>query len=1142
TGAGADDGGSVSLNTQATQEMPTYYIYHDEPINLELAHDRLAVLFSPETMAEGHFPAMAKGGLVVAEAKPTGSLNWQLLDLAFALDEVSKVDARLNDLLSILDVEFASPVFQGQDGGWMIVTPDILLRFKPEYRADAPVLLQSLAPDAEILDDNFGNMAGAFKLRAGSCNGFAVLALANELAGDERIAWAEPDFQFSIRRDPILTKPESGNIERDSFEEGLDLFPDFEDNSTAGSPLAKSTLYPDDELFPQLWGLLNTGQFDGTPGYDMDADLAWDIATGSSDIKVLIMDSGVEQSHPDLNTGTGEDFTHEPALERGEPGNECDNHGTVVAGCVTARINNGLGLVGVAPGCQVLSARIFVSGVPCGTPGWCFSSWIVNALAWGEQQGARVSNSSWRGWKSSALEDEFNSTYVNGMVHFTSAGNIPDTDVGFPAELASVNAVNALAPNGQKAAWSAYGPDISVCAPGEDIYTTDRTGSAGYSADDYVVLRGTSLSSPYAAGVAALILSMDPTLTPPEVEEIMRCSARDLGEPGFDTLYGYGVANAYRAIAYTLGVDTDGDGIDDMCDNCPDDYNDDQADDDQDGIGDVCDACPYDFFNDFDGDGICGDVDNCLTVSNPGQEDGDGDGIGDACECNIPNLTFLGESPDDRFGWRVSGAGDVNNDGFDDIIVGREYDQGNNVQGSADVYSGLDGSRLYHLVGAQLGDWFGHSVAGAGDLNGDDYGDFIIGAFSYDEVSTNKGRVYVFSGFDGDTIYMIDGPAIDDNFGTSVASVGDVDEDEVPDFIIGAMQYFGGGSGQAFLYSGASGTLIRSFSGEDTQNLFGYRVACAGDVDHDDVPDIIIGAPANDAGGTYAGRAYVYAGDDGSLLHTFTGEAAGDFLGRAVSGAGDVNGDDHADLLVGAPGNDGGGSDAGRVYVYSGIDGSVIRVHTGANPEDELGWSITDFGDLNSDGYDDYIVGASTQEQIYVHSGETGEVISTYTGDVPGEKFGCDAAGNADIDNDGMNDLIVGAYYNNENGTDAGKVYVYFLGDIDEDGILAGCDNCPADFNPEQTDSDGDGRGDPCDCHCPDFCNLDGDAGITPVDVSYIVNYVYLSLDARPELPDCYTENGDWDCNDAVDPIDVSYYVNYVYKSLGDGPGDPCAP
>ena len=267
----------------------------------------------------------------------------------------------------------------------------------------------------------------------------------------------------------------------------------------------------------------------------------------------------------------GADFTDDPGDNLGAPGNRCDNHGTLVAGIITAKINNIIGCVGIAPDCKVLPARIFSRWIqdPCNMYTNHSQSWIINALAWGFEQGARISNNSYgsiHNFYSNALREQFENTYNNGMIHFSAAGNLPpETPINFPARFSSVNAITSLSPNGEFSYFGTYGSGVVLCAPGHKIYTTDRTGSDGKNETDYSRNSGGSLATPYVAGVAALILSVEPWLTPPEIERRLLYSAVDYGEPGYDEFFGYGVVNAYRALKYTCG-DCNGDFVVDIND------------------------------------------------------------------------------------------------------------------------------------------------------------------------------------------------------------------------------------------------------------------------------------------------------------------------------------------------------------------------------------------------------------------------------------------------------------------------------------------------------------------------------------------------------------------------------------------------
>ena len=148
---------------------------------------------------------------------------------------------------------------------------------------------------------------------------------------------------------------------------------------------------------------------------------------------------------------------------------------------------------------------------------------------------------------------------------------------------------------------------------------------------------------------------------------------------------------------------------------------------------------------------------------------------------------FDGDSTGDRFGISVSGASDVNGDGFDDLIVGAYQDDNNGTDsGSARVLSGFDGSFLYNFDGDSAGDEFGWSVSGVGDVNGDGIADLIVGARRDEKNGINSGAARVLSGSDGSVIYNFEGDSTDDRFGFSVSGAGDVNGDGVSDFIVGA--------------------------------------------------------------------------------------------------------------------------------------------------------------------------------------------------------------------------------------------------------------------------------------------------------------------------------------------------------------------
>jgi subtilisin family serine protease len=308
---------------------------------------------------------------------------------------------------------------------------------------------------------------------------------------------------------------------------------------------------PNDVGFSQCWGHRNTGTSGGLVNFDMNTSNVWSITQGSPTVKILILETGIQQNHPDINQLVGRDFTTNVVngIAGGEPSNSCDNHGTAVAGCVTSIINNSIGTVGVAPNCKVISAKVGTSITPCNGSWQGQTSWTVNAINWGIANGVRVTNNSNDyGTVSTAMVSAYTAARNAGVVNFASSGNSGNTTIGFPASTSSVNAVGASSRNGQKASFSSYGSKIAFVAAGQSIYTTDRTGTNGYGSGDYITIDGTSFSSPYAAGVAALIISANPSLSAAQVETIMKNTCKDMGTVGFDTLTGWGMLNAEAAV------------------------------------------------------------------------------------------------------------------------------------------------------------------------------------------------------------------------------------------------------------------------------------------------------------------------------------------------------------------------------------------------------------------------------------------------------------------------------------------------------------------------------------------------------------------------------------------------------------------
>jgi hypothetical protein len=474
----------------------------------------------------------------------------------------------------------------------------------------------------------------------------------------------------------------------------------------------------------------------------------------------------------------------------------------------------------------------------------------------------------------------------------------------------------------------------------------------------------------------------------------------------------------------------------------------------------------------------------------------------------------ISETPDLAFGVpsgggrvpRVSSAGDVNGDGYSDVIVGcRYYHNGQNTEGGAFVYygsvSGLDTIPVWSAESNQEEAYFGHSISSAGDVNGDGYSDVIVGAPQYDNTGVNydEGRAYVFYGSSSglsssaDRIYESD--QYEAHFGSSVSGAGDVNGDGYSDVIVGAPWYDPDGRGYAY-YGSASGlpALYASWTvGSPGINgsSFGGSVSGAGDVNGDGYSDVIIGDDNYANGESGEGAAYVYHGSSGGLSASPDWQVESDeeiaSLGGSVSGAGDVNGDGYSDVIVGAvhygeetvlgkvhiyyggfaglsslPGwtlesdsTSFGASSAGDVNgdgysdvivgapVYNDYNG-IIFVHKGGplgpslspdwtaeSPvggfEPKFGASISTAGDVNGDGYSDVIVGATTMAFVYhgSSSGPSTESDWSKESNQANAYFGCSVSSAGDVNGDGYSDVIIGAYGYNDGGSEVGRAYVY---------------------------------------------------------------------------------------------------------------------
>jgi len=465
---------------------------------------------------------------------------------------------------------------------------------------------------------------------------------------------------------------------------------------------------------------------------------------------------------------------------------------------------------------------------------------------------------------------------------------------------------------------------------------------------------------------------------------------------------------------------------------------------------------------------------------------------------------FSAATSGESFGTSVSNAGDINNDGYDDFIIGGPLKQVSGLDfGVAYVVYGREDLTSYDfdfsttplepsttgftILGAHSTGKFGFSVSGAGDLDHDGYDDIIIGAPGD---AFDKGVVYVIFGgeksslldlnlqsnplFSGSTGFTITGGMNGDQLGYSVSGAGDINNDGYDDIIIGAPGKSAQQGATYVIYGGERSDLMNidlavpldyltagfQITGSASGTFFGYSVSTAGDLNLDGNNDILIGAPGDNFS---KGVVYVFYGGPKPNLpgrdlstnplinspgegFTITGESAGDSLGISVSSVGDIDHDTYDDIIIGAPYKNGGQGAAYVIYGGGGDSLSLVDIHlstplipgtngftiTGASAGDLFGSSVSNATDINGDGYSDVIVGAygkaTNQGAVYVIYGgdrsDLGDIDLVLSLDPSAKgfslsgialtgRFGISVSNAGDVNNDGFGDVLIGA--NGEN-------------------------------------------------------------------------------------------------------------------------------
>jgi hypothetical protein len=341
------------------------------------------------------------------------------------------------------------------------------------------------------------------------------------------------------------------------------------------------------------------------------------------------------------------------------------------------------------------------------------------------------------------------------------------------------------------------------------------------------------------------------------------------------------------------------------------------------------------------------------------------------------------------------------------------------------VYSVGTGRLLWSADGNR-GDELGSGIEGIGDANGDGVPDVAASGPS------GAGVAYIYSGRDGHILQSFKSPRKDELFGNHIAGIGDFDGDGHADLIIGAPGKQGeSNQGHAYIFSGKDGRLLFTLSGQRPGDSFGSAVA---GYSRGNEHYVIVGAPL--AGPEHHGRAYVYNNPAGPPKFAIDADVSGNALGAMfVSVLGNTNGAAARNIFVSDWTNAAKGISTGRIYVHSASSGARLFALTGESAGDGFGTSKSTAGDVDRDGFEDLIVGAWQYGQValsagraYLYSGKDGHLIKTFTCRIPGDTFGFDAVGLGDVDGDGTADLLITSAWSGVNGHHSGRVFIISSG------------------------------------------------------------------------------------------------------------------
>ncbi len=530
---------SLLGSAKAQDAEMDYYLVDGEKITLQVSEEYSAIKMKHSASEDKEktelFNASVRSLGTVEQVEHENLFKQYGIVLVRSKDEEGSSSFRTatRSLSAREEVESENPVYKVGNVNQLLVN-EFIVQFKPDVSAEK--ISESLKIKSVEVVEKHKKIKNRYILKFSDKSAKEALGASNEYCQDPLVEFSEPNF--------IRIYPKRPKIEK----------PDFKRESTM-TPSPSVT--PGDPLYSNQWGLNNAGS-PGVSDADIDAPEAWNIETGTG-IVVAILDEGVDIDHEDLKAKIVTPYDATDGDNDQQP-NAWDGHGTSCAG-IAGAVHNNLGVAGIGLDVKILPVRIAYSDQAGG--GWITSNSIIeDGIRTAVDRGAHVLSNSWGGGSvSSTINSAIDYAISQNRVVVIAAGNDAGP-VSYPANLSlskdviAVSATNEwdqfktpTSDDGESWWGSNFGPEITVAAPGVHIYTTDISGTIGYSNDDYVSnFNGTSSSTPFVAGTAALILSQHPTWSPGQVRDQLQVTADDLGPAGQDDQFGHGRINANRAL------------------------------------------------------------------------------------------------------------------------------------------------------------------------------------------------------------------------------------------------------------------------------------------------------------------------------------------------------------------------------------------------------------------------------------------------------------------------------------------------------------------------------------------------------------------------------------------------------------------